>query len=260
MKSNLQRADQVLVPYSLIKITNANRSVEVPIIDSVPVGDYSTLHISATPSLISFAAGAEATSAVVIIVRFTEAISYGGVPSVSVVGGGRDLCVGALDIGAGGGCLPSSLDVRLPVVSQFVSVSYACHANQTNVNGLFFTAMLSTEPTNSTFPKMVNPGYYYDNLTLVGADSILGANYARNGLVLNAYADYKFVEFTQQTIGKLSITVNTTKAGATPINAGEIIAYVVTKAWDDNGAGTVDQPIWFLPQITNAQATGIPLV
>lgn len=253
MKTNLQRADQVLVPYSLIKI--ATRDVEVPIIDSVPIGDYSTLRISAIPNLNSSAAGADATSAVAILVRFLEPISYQGTPAVSVVGGGRDLCVGAIDIG--GTVIASSLDVRLPITSPFVSISYASAANQTNISGFYLTATLSTEPMFN-YPSISNIGYYYDNLTLVGGDSILGANYARNGLNLAAFAAFKFIEFAQQTIGKMTIHAETVTTSGAAFATNDVVLQVVNKAWDDN-AGATDQLIWNLDRTTHVQQMGIPL-
>jgi hypothetical protein len=257
LTNGLRHSDIALVP--VVTVSPSPRNTFRQLIGITHVADWSTLCISA--SVVAANAGSLTAGAVVVQVLFYQLSGTSTVPNFdnTVVVGGRSLCVGLSDQRAF--YMPSSLDVRLPILAPFVDVQVYFPSNQIDEVGLDIGVWLSNDPSY----QYVNPvPAGYNSTAITAADSILGENNSgyndpTRGILVPANT-VRTVELLNQTIGKGWFHFQVEAVTPPVVTAAEVATWISTASPTDTTGNVMDQVIHTFGNTVEAQASGVPLV
>lgn len=256
--SKLRQTDFPLVPMSRFYHKGAH-DTRIGVIPIVEIGDWTTLQLSAVPILSSTTPPAQNTSAVLIEVSFYQKSAIDDTAPTFV--GGRTLCVGATEL-RDSGVYPSTIDIRIPINAPYCDIDIAFPSTQTNVLGLELAVWTSNNASDLTAVHWPTGAIYGFGV----ADSILGGANAGAwgdpslGIYVPA-STTRFVEFTNQMIGKGYFCWSAETSGGILLAANSVGVSVGSKSLDDTTGNTIDQQQYAFPIGPSFAAQGgIPLV
>lgn len=256
--SHLRHADYALVP--VVKVSAAPRNTFRQLIEITNVSDWTTLCIHAEPDSTGIAA--TNAGAVVIQVNFYQLTGTSAIPNYNntIIVGGRSLCVGLTDQRLFS--IPSTLDVRLPIIAPFVEIILYFPSTQTEITALNIGVWCTNDPSYQYGNPY--PVGFLTSLTVSAADSIMGElnsgfNNTTRGIYVPANT-LRVVEFATQTIGKAYVTFSVQEVAGAAITANEVVTWICTKSPDDISGTTMDQVIHSFGQTIRANVDSIPLV